>query len=128
MDRIRRQRCLAAAQQSVRGHLESVSVPAGQEVLLTRRSTHVHVAHVVVVVDDILPSAATASQAVADLDPGGSVETILEIVSDHPEVGQTHPAGLDGARSGHSVALAFLAHLRLDVLLRRKKEGKWWLD
>lgn len=107
------------ADESVRSHLDCVCVVAIRlQVLLVRRCAHVHViAHVVVVADDVVAAATTVtSQAVADHDPGGSVETILQVVTDHTEVGQAHPARLDCAGSGHSVAFAFFAHLGLYVL------------
>lgn len=56
------------------------------------------------------------SEAVADLHPRRSVEAVFERISDDSEVGQPHPAGLDRARPRHAVALAFLAHLGLNVL------------
>lgn len=53
---------------------------------------------------------------VAHHDPGGAVEAVLEVVPDHSEVGQAHPARLDSAGPGHSVTLAFLPHLGRHVL------------
>lgn len=95
------------------GHLDPIRVAVRHQVLLVRRRTHVHVAHVVVVVDDVL---VVAAQTVAHHDPRGSVEAILQVVAHHTEVGQPHPARLYRARARHSVAFAFLAHLRLYVL------------
>jgi hypothetical protein len=62
-------------------------------------------------------------EVVVDLHADGGIETILESVTDDSEVRQSHPAGLDRARARHSVALAFLTHLRLHVLLWRE-EGR----
>lgn len=53
---------------------------------------------------------------VADHDSGRSVEAVLQTVADRSEVGQAHPAGLDGAGAGHPVAFALFAHFRGDVL------------
>lgn len=39
----------------------------------------------------------TRTDTVTHHDTGGAIETILEIVADHPEVGQTHPARLHRA-------------------------------
>jgi hypothetical protein len=52
---------------------------------------------------------------------GGAVEAVLQEVADHAERGQPHPAGLDGARAGHAVAFALLAHLGLHVLQKKEK-------
>lgn len=60
---------------------------------------------------------------VADRDAGSAVETIFQGITDESKRGQSHPAGSDGARTGHSVALAFLAHLRLDVLEQNNKRS-----
>lgn len=49
---------------------------------------------------------------VADHDARRSVEPVLQVVTDYPEVGQPHPARPDGAGAGHAVALALLAHFR----------------
>lgn len=57
---------------------------------------------------------------VADHHPGRAVETVLQVVADNAEARQPHPAGLDGARAGHAVALALLPHLRRHVLERTK--------
>jgi hypothetical protein len=54
-------------------------------------------------------------------DVGGAVEAVLQEVADHAERGQPHPAGLDGARAGHAVAFALLAHLGLHVLKKKEK-------
>lgn len=60
-------------------------------------------------------------QAVAHHDPGGAIEAILEQIAHHSEARQPHPAGFDRTRAGHPVALALLAHLRLNVLQRGKR-------
>lgn len=55
-------------------------------------------------------------ETVGHLHAGGSIEAGLQIVANHTEVGQSHPAGLHCTRSGHAMAFALLSHLRLDVL------------
>ena len=52
------------------------------------------------------------SVRVAHHHPRGAVETVLQVVADHAERGQPHPAGLHGAGAGHAVALALLPHFR----------------
>jgi len=63
-------------------------------------------------------------ETVGHLHAGGSVEAGLEIIAHHTEVGQSHPAGLHCTRAGHSMALALLSHLRLDVLQIEKERGE----
>lgn len=53
---------------------------------------------------------------VADHHPRGTVETVLQVIADHSEIRQPHPASLHRARTRHTVALAFLPHLRGHVL------------
>lgn len=68
------------------------------------------------------------SQAVAHLDAGGTVEAGLEIIANHPEVGQSHPAGLHCTRAGHAVALTLLTHLGLDVLQMERRTGRLFIS
>lgn len=56
--------------------------------------------------------------------PGGAVEAVLQVVSDDAEVGQSHPARLDGAGPRHAVTLAFLLHLRHHMLKQKKAVSK----
>lgn len=63
---------------------------------------------------------AARTDAVAHHDAGGAIEAVLEIVADHPEVGQAHPARLHRAGAGHTMTFAFLAHLRLHMLRIRR--------
>jgi hypothetical protein len=60
---------------------------------------------------------------VAHHDPRGAVEAVLQVVAHLPKRRQSHPAGLDGARARHPVALALLAHLRRDVLQHEEQPG-----
>lgn len=66
----------------------------------------------------------TETTVVAQLDARGAVEAVLEVVADHAEVGQPHPACPNRARTRHAVALALLLHLRHHVLRTIKKHSK----
>lgn len=55
-------------------------------------------------------------------DFSGAVEAILEDIAHVAEGLQPHPAGLDGARSGHSMALALFLQGLLNVLIERTKK------
>lgn len=57
-----------------------------------------------------------STSSVADHDPGGSIETVHQGVSDDPERRKSHPTSLDRAGSRHAVAFAFLSHLSLNML------------
>lgn len=48
--------------------------------------------------------------------PRRAVEPVLDVVADVAEHGQTHPARLHRARTGHAVALALAPHLMRHVL------------
>lgn len=104
--------------------MHSESLPVLLFVILAGPVDGVGLPHVVGVLSDVfVPSVASrdlvlvvVSEAVADLHARRSVEAVFERISDHSEVGQPHPAGLDRARPRHPVALAFFAHLRLNVL------------
>lgn len=109
----------------VRLKMRSESLPVLLFVILPGPVDGVGLPHVVGVLSDVLvPSVASrdlvlvvvVSEAVADLHARRSVEAVFKRISDHSEVGQPHPAGLDRARPRHPVALAFFAHLRLNVL------------
>lgn len=66
----------------------------------------------------LAPAAPRTPQAalVADHDSRGAVEAVLEVVTNHSEVGESHPARLDCAGARHPVTLALLSHLRRHVL------------
>lgn len=59
---------------------------------------------------------AGAAQTVAHLDAGRAIKSILQVVTDNPEVWQSHPARPHRTRAGHAVAFALPPHLRLDML------------
>jgi hypothetical protein len=61
---------------------------------------------------------AVAAQAagVADHHLGGAVEAVFELVADHPEGRQPHPARFHSAGATHAVALALATHLGRDSL------------
>lgn len=98
----------------VRLQLEVVAVPAAEAVAVLVHGVARRVARDGVVVD-------TRALRVADHHPRGPVEAVLQVVADHAEVRQPHPAGLHRARAGHAVALALLTHLRGHVLQRKRK-------
>lgn len=104
-----------AAQNSI-GHLDRVDVSIRHQILLAGRCTHVHIIHVIVVIVVANHIVTVTAHIIAHHNSCRAVETILQIVPHRTEVGQTHPARLDCARAGHSVAFAFLAHLSLYVL------------
>lgn len=64
----------------------------------------------------LLATVARRPARVADEDPRGSVETVLQIVADDAEERQSHPAGPHRTRAAHSVTFALLSHLRRNVL------------
>lgn len=53
---------------------------------------------------------------IADHYPGGAVEAILQIIADHAETRQPHPASFHRTRARHTVTLALLTHFRRHVL------------
>lgn len=75
----------------------------------------------------LAPPAPKASEValVADQDLGGAVEAFLELVSHVPEGRQAHPACLDGAATGHAVALALPPRFRGHLL--RGGNSDWTL-
>lgn len=93
----------------VRFQLEVVAMPASKTVTVLVYGVARRIA------DDGIGVNARAVR-IADHYPRSSVEAIFEVVTDHAEVRQPHPAGLHCARAGHAVAFAFLAHLRSHVL------------
>lgn len=93
----------------VRLQLEVVAMPAPEAVAVLVHGVARRVAG-----DGIVVYARAVG--IADHHPGGPVEAVLQVVADHAEVRQPHPAGLHRARAGHAVALALLAHLRSYVL------------
>jgi hypothetical protein len=83
-------------------------------------------------------SSTLASQTtrVADHHSGSAVKSVLEVVANHSETGQSHPASLHRAGPGHPMALALLTHLRGHVLQHTKTTTHasvlyycwwWWL-
>lgn len=98
----------------VRLQLEVVAMPTWWTL-----ATAVHRVAGGVAGDGVAVAAAAAHTIrVADHNPGGAVETVLQVVANHSEVRQPHPAGLHRARTRHAVALALLSHLRGHVLQR----------
>lgn len=69
-----------------------------------------------------MSTTAIAAQTIAHHDTRRAVKAILQTVADRPERGQSDPARFDGARSRHTVTLALLMHLRLDVLQNERDE------
>jgi len=50
------------------------------------------------------------------VDAGSAVKAVLDDVADFPEGREPHPAGLDGAGTGHAVTLAVPDHQPLHRL------------
>lgn len=97
----------------VRLQLEVVTMPASQAIAMMIHGVARRVAGDGVVV--------THAIRITDHHSGGPVEAILQIVADHAEVRQSHPAGFHRARTRHTVALALLTHLRGHVLQRKTR-------
>lgn len=93
----------------VRLQLEVVAMPAPGAVAVLMHGVARRVAGDGIVVD-------ARALRIADHHPGGPVEAVLQVVADHAEIRQPHPAGLHRARAGHAVALALLTHLRSHML------------
>lgn len=89
--------------------LEVVAVPASKTIAMLMHGIARRVAGDGVGID-------ARAIRIADHHPGGSVETILQVVADHAEIRQPHPAGFHRAGAGHAVTLAFLTHFRSHVL------------
>lgn len=102
----------------VRLQLEVVPVPAVAPAAAELQRLLVVVVFVRVLV---LAAQPPESARVAHHHPGSAVESVLEVVADGTEVRQLHPTCLHRARSRHTVALAFLLHLRLHVLQHKKQ-------
>lgn len=64
----------------------------------------------------LLATVAWCPAGVADEDAGRSVESVLKVVADNAEEGQTHPASAHRTGSAHAVTLALLSHFRGNVL------------
>lgn len=61
-------------------------------------------------------SLATQTPNVAHHYSGSAIKAVFQIVSDHSEDGQSHPARFYSAWPGHAMALTFLTHLGRDML------------
>lgn len=59
--------------------------------------------------------------SVGDQYSGSPVEPVFQAVTDSPERGKLHPAGLDCAAAGHSVALALASHAADHMLQKELK-------
>lgn len=102
----------------VRLQLEVVAMPASQAVAMMVHGVARRVAGDGVVVAHAV--------RIADHHSGGPVEAILQVVADHAEVRQSHPAGFHRARARHAVALALLTHLRGHVLQRKARSVRYF--
>ena len=89
------------------------------QILLGRRLVLGIVRFQLVVV--LLAPVARRPPSVADEHSRSSVESVLQVVSDHAEERQTHPASPHRTRSAHSVAFTLLPHLGRNVLKENKK-------